>query len=140
MNPVTFKWKWGENELPIADQYMCLDVENSTERSWDAHTAKVTGKGKAHVGKVDAILSDSHLDTINRIKTCILINVVPKLECAEVWEGNAKLVKGLETAQMTAAKKVLECSSTTSNTVLRAELGMYPLKTNKRREKVETAI
>ena len=29
-------------------------------------------------------------------------------------------------AQMTAAKKILGCSSTTSNTVLRAEVEMYP--------------
>ena len=42
-----------------------------------------------------------------------------------------KLVKHLETIQMTAAQKVLGCSSTTSNTVLRAELGMYPLKTDR---------
>ena len=42
-----------------------------------------------------------------------------------------KLVKQLETVQMTAAKKVLGCSSTTSNTGLGAELGMYPLKTNR---------
>ena len=36
----------------------------------------------------------------------MLTNVmVPKLEYAEeVWEGNAKLVKYLETVQMTAAK------------------------------------
>ena len=47
----------------------------------------------------------------------------------EIWEGNAKFVKQLETVQMTAAKKIPGCSSTTSNTVLRAELGMYPLKT-----------
>ena len=109
-----------------------LGVEISKECSWDAHKATVilTGKGKAHVGKMDAILTDSHLDT--RIKRCILIHViVPKLEYAQVWEGNAKLVKQLETVQMTAAKKVLGCSSTTSSTVLSAELGMYPLKTNK---------
>ena len=89
------------------------------------------GKGKAHVGKMDAILTDSHLDT--RIKRCVLMNVIgPKLEYSgEVWEGNAKLVKQLETVQMTAATQVLGCSSTTSNTVLRAELGMYPLKTNR---------
>ena len=54
-----------------------------------------------------------------------------KLEYAEVWEGNAKLVKQLETVQMTAAKKVRGYSSTTSNTELRAELGMYPLKTSR---------
>ena len=130
-NPITFKWKWGKDELPIVDQYTYLGVEISKDCSWDTHIAKVIGKGKAHVGKMDAILTDSHLDT--RIKRCILMNViVPKLEYAgEVWEGNAKLVKQLETVQMTAAKKVLGCSSTTSNTVLRAELGMYPLKTNR---------
>ena len=73
------------------------------------------GKGKAHVGKMDAILTDPHLHT--RITICILVNViVPKLEHAvEVWEGNAKLVKQLETVQMAAAKKVPGCSSTTSS-------------------------
>ena len=31
--------------------------------------------------------------------------IVPKLEYAEVWEGNAELVKQLGIVQMTAAKK-----------------------------------
>ena len=54
---------------------------------------------------MDAILTDPHLDT--KIKRCILMNVIlPKLEYAgEVWEGDAKIVKQLETVQMTAAKK-----------------------------------
>ena len=56
-------------------------------------------------------------------------DIEPKLEYAEVWEGNAKLENQLETVLMTAAKGVLGCSSTRSITVLRAELGMYPLKT-----------
>ena len=78
---------------------------------------------------MDAILTDPHLDT--RIKMCILINMIlSKLDYAgEVWKGSAKFVKQLETVQMTAAKNILGCSSTTSNTVLRrAELGMHPLK------------
>ena len=58
---------------------------------------------------------------------------------ADVWEGDTKLVKQLETVQMTAARKVLGCSSTTSNTVFRADMRMNPLKAN-RREKVEMAI
>ena len=92
---------------------------------------KVIGKGKSQVGKMDAILADPHFDTRSQI--CILINVMlPKLEYAgEVWEGNAKSVKQLETVQMAPAKQILGYSSTTSNTVLRAELGMSPLKTNK---------
>ena len=77
---------------------------------------------------MDAILKDPHLDI--RIKLYILINaMVPKLEYAgEIWEGNTKFVKHLETVQMTAAKKTLRCSNTTSNIVLRALLRMYPLK------------
>ena len=56
--------------------------------------------------------------------------IVPKLEYAgAVWEGNTKFVEQVETVQMTAAKKVPGCSSTTSNAVLRAELGIYPHKT-----------
>ena len=64
------------------------------------------------VGKMDAILTDSHLDA--RIEGCILMCViVPKLEYAgEVWEGNAKIVKQLETVRMTAANSKLGCSST----------------------------
>ena len=58
---------------------------------------------------------------------CYLI--VPKLEYAgQVWEGSAKFEKQLETVQMTAAKNIQGYSSTTSNTVLIAELGRYPLK------------
>ena len=41
---------------------------------WDAHIAEVIGKRKIYVGKMDATLTDSHLDTINRIKICILMN------------------------------------------------------------------
>ena len=46
--------------MPIADQYTHLGVEISKECSWDAHIANVIGKGNAHVGKMDAILTDSH--------------------------------------------------------------------------------
>ena len=90
--------------MPIVDQYTYLGVEISKDCSWDTHIAKVIGKGKAHIGKMDAILTDSHLDT--RIKRYILTNViVPRLEYAgEVWEGNANLVKQLETVQLTACQ------------------------------------
>ena len=132
VNPVNFKWKWGEDEPPIVDRYAYIGVEISKDCSWDAHIAKVIGKSKSQVGKMDAILVDPLLDT--RIKIFILMNVIVlKLKYAgEVWEGNAKFVKQLEILQMTAAKRMLKCSRTTSNTVLRAELGMYPL------EKIET--
>ena len=55
--------------------------------------------------------------------------IVPKLEYAEDWEGSKKFADKLETVQMSAAKKILGFSKTTSNTALRAELGVYALKT-----------
>ena len=101
----------------------------SKDRSWDAHIAKVIETGKPQIGTMDAILTDSHLDT--RIKTCILIiMILPKREYAGYfWKGNSKFVKQLETMQMAVAKYILGCSSTTSDTVLSANLGMYPLTT-----------
>ena len=49
----------------------------------------------------------------------IMINViVPKLlieHAGEIWKVSTKFVKQLETVQMTAAKKALRCSNTTSN-------------------------
>ena len=34
MNPVNFKWKWGEDEPRIVDQYTYLGVEISKDCSW----------------------------------------------------------------------------------------------------------
>ena len=70
-NPVTFKWKGGEGALPVVDQYMCLGVEFSNQSSWHAHIAKEMGKGQAHAGNMDAILTDSHLDCRVRRYTMI---------------------------------------------------------------------
>ena len=66
-NSVAFKYNWGKVELPIVDQY----AEISKDYSWDAHKAKALGRGKSLVGKMDAILTDSHRDT--RIKIFIMI-------------------------------------------------------------------
>ena len=78
------------------------------------------------------MLTDARTLTLGLKDVLILMDVsVPKLECMQekYGQGSAKFVKQVETVQMTAAKKILGCS--TSNTVLRAELGMYPLKTHR---------
>ena len=72
-NPVTFKWKRSEDELPISDQYAYLGVEMSKKCAWDAHIANVIGTGEAHVGKVDAISTDLRLDA--RINICSMMNM-----------------------------------------------------------------
>ena len=46
-------------------------------------------------------------------------------------------MKKLETVPMEAAKKRLGCSKLASNTALRAEMGMYSLKTNRDMRKLK---
>ena len=58
--------------MPIVVQCTFVSVGISKDCSWDAHTVtklqhsestrRQDGKGEAHIGKVDAILTDSHLD------------------------------------------------------------------------------
>lgn len=136
-NPVEFKWTWGGEELPIVDKYTYLGVEIAKDCKWDVHMRKVANKGKAKAGKMHQILTDRQLDT--RIKLQILKSVViPPLEYAgEVWEGNKKIEKELEAAQMRAAKIVLRCSQRTSNAAVRAELGIQSVRTGKNTRKLK---
>ena len=84
---------------------------------------------------MEAVLTGSGIGS--RTKRCILTNrVVPKLKHAgKAWEGNAKSIKQMETVQL--KKVVLGFSSTTSSTVLRAELEMCPLKTTRGMRKLK---
>ena len=80
---------------------------------------------------MDAILTDSHVDT--KIKICILMSViVSKLEReGKVWEGIARFVNQLERVQMSAALTYegSQVRPVVVPYVSRAGLGMCPLKT-----------
>ena len=63
--------------------------------------------------------------------------IVPKLEYAgEVWEGNKKLADKLEAVQMSAAKKILGCSKTTS---IESRVGEVRSQNKQGHEKTEMA-
>ena len=80
----------GEDDLPIVDQYTYHGVDISKDCCWDAHIPKVIGKGE--LGKMDAILTNPHLDT--RTKICIpMIVVVPKRLCAGEVMGREREVR-----------------------------------------------
>ena len=53
-NPVGFKWKWGEEELPFVNQYTYLGVKIIHKNgSWGAHIIKVIEKSKAQIDRQD---------------------------------------------------------------------------------------
>ena len=49
--------------MPIVDLCTYLGIDIYKDCSWDIRVAKAIGKGKAHIGKMDAILADSRHDT-----------------------------------------------------------------------------
>ena len=73
-NPLEFKWKWGEEEVPVADHYTYASIDISKNCSWDTHIHEGIEKGKADMGKMGVMLRNSHLDT--RMKRYILENVI----------------------------------------------------------------
>ena len=74
-NPVQFKWKMGRRETtdgrPI---YVPWSRDIGILLLGCTHIAQTLGKGKAQVGKIDAILKYSYLDT--RIKRCTVLVLI----------------------------------------------------------------
>ena len=117
---------------PVFVPWRTVDI--SKECSWDAHIAKVMGKGKTNVGNMGAIVTDSHLYTINMIKMCILINVIlPKLQiCTSMGrEREVGKTAGNSTAD-SSSKNTKDAQVRRVITVLRAEMGAHPLKEPRR--------
>ena len=61
----------------------------------------------------------------------VFISLRPLLGCLQPNRPEPPPPASCFSTLRTAAKKMLGCSSTTSSTVLRAELGIYPFKTNR---------
>ena len=52
-NPVSFQRKWGEEGLPIVDQYTYIGVEISKDCSWDAHNSYWKGENTCKQDRCD---------------------------------------------------------------------------------------
>ncbi|CAN0409735.1 unnamed protein product [Ectocarpus sp. 12 AP-2014] len=97
-------------EIAAVDQYTYLGVEIAKNCSWNAHV-KGSEKGQS-------TSREAGRDT-------------RKEYAGEVWEGNEKVIKELEAAQMKAAKIILGCSKRTSNAAVSAEFGMESLRSGR---------
>ncbi|CAB1111402.1 unnamed protein product [Ectocarpus sp. CCAP 1310/34] len=110
--PVEHRWKWEIDETAVVEQYTYLGVEIE--------------KTPLH-----PILANGHLGT--RIKLTVLKSVIvpPPEYTGDVWEGNQKVVKEVEAVQMKTAKNILGCFRRTSNSAVRAELGIQSLRSGR---------
>ncbi|CAB1108810.1 unnamed protein product [Ectocarpus sp. CCAP 1310/34] len=138
--PVEHRWKWGIEEIAVVDQYTYLGVEIAKDCSWNAHMSKVAEKGKARAGKLHPILANRHLDTRIKLKVLKSVIVPPLRYAGEVWEGNKKVVKELEAAQMKAAKIILGYSKRTSNASRQGRIGDPIPTVGERREEADLTV
>ena len=74
--------------------------------------------------KLNSIISNRYINLSARRK--LMFSVLrPGLECgSEVWEGNKSQAASLESIMLGGAKRVLGCSSQTSNEAIWGDMGL----------------
>ena len=92
-----------------------LGIDFSYNGAWDAHIKKLIQNRKTKVNQLQSIISNHNINLSAR--RMLLLSVIrPSLEYgSEVWEGNQSQAASLESIMLGGAKRVLECSSKTSN-------------------------
>ena len=118
------KWNWGDHVLPIVSNYTYLGVDFSYNGAWDTHIKKLIKKGKQKVNQLNSIISNRYINLSAR--RMLLLSVLrPSLENgSEVWEGNKSQAASLESIMLGGAKRVLGCSSKTSNEAIWGDMGL----------------
>ena len=110
--------------LPIVSNYTYLGVDFSYNGAWDTHIKKLIKKGKQKVNQLNSIISNRYINLSAR--RMLLLSVLrPSLEYgSEVWEGNNSQAASLESIMLGGAKRVLGCSSKTSNEAIWGDMGL----------------
>ena len=101
--------------LTTVSNYTYLGIDFPYNGAWDAHIKKLIQNGKTKVNQIHSIISNHNINLSTR--HMLLLSVLsPSLEYgSEVWEGNKYQAASLESIMLGGAKRVLGCSSKTSN-------------------------
>ena len=118
------KWNWGDHMLPIVSNYTYLGVDFSYNGAWDTHMKKLIQNCKRKVNQLNSIISNCYINLSAR--HMLLLSVLrPSLEYgSEVWEGNKSQAASLESIMLGGAKRVLGCSSKSSNEAILGDMGL----------------
>lgn len=118
----TQPFMWGDQEIPIVDEYTHLGVLVSSDGSQDAHFQRIIKQGNARVAAMKPLLKDAHLTM--RIKRLLMLTALrPCLEFAsEVLVPNSVQCRALESVQLKAARVVLGCPTLTGSEAVRGDL------------------
>ena len=118
------KWNWGEHVLPIVSNYNYSGVDFSYNGAWDTHIKKLIQNGKQKVNQLNSIIRNRYIN-LSACRMLLLSVLCPSLEYGnEVWEGNKSQAASLESIMLRGAKRVLGCSSKTSNEVIWGDIDL----------------
>ena len=104
--------------------YYYQDYYFSYNGAWDTHIKKLIQNGKQKVNQLNSIISNRYINLSAR--RMLLLSVLrPSLEYgSEVWESNKSQAASLESIMLGGAKRVLGCSSKTSNKAIWGDMGL----------------
>ena len=113
---------WGDQEIPIVEEYTHLGVLVSSDGSQDAHFQRIIKQGNARVAAMKPLLTDAHLTM--RIKRLLMLTALrPCLEFAsEVLVPSRVHCRALESVQLKAARLILGCPTLTASEAVRGDL------------------
>ena len=118
----TQPFMWGDQEIPIVEEYTHLGVLVSSDGSHDAHFQRVIQQGNARVAAMKPLLKDAHL-TIRIKRLLMLTALLPCLEFAsEVLVPSSVQCRALESVQLKAARLILGCPTLTASEAVRGDL------------------
>ena len=122
------KWNLGDHVLQLlATIATYLGVDFSYNGAWDTHIKKLIQTCKQRVTQLNSIISNRYINLSAR--RMLLLSVLrPSLEYlygSEVWEGNKSQAAALESIMLGGAKRVLGCSSKTSNKAIWGDMGLH---------------
>ena len=118
----TQPFMWGDQEVPVVEEYMHLGVLVSSDGSHDAHLQRIIKQGNARVAAMKPLLGDAHLTM--RIKRLLMLTALrPCLEYAsEVLVPSSVHCRALESVQLKAARLILGCPTLTASEAVRGDL------------------
>jgi hypothetical protein len=123
-----YEWRFGEVKLNVTDKYKYLGLDFCSNLSWKKTKERFFAKARA---KASAAFSMANASEILNVEFGVNIwqtLIRPSLEYGcEVWSEDAEWVDA-ERLQLFVAKRILRCSTNTSNEAVLGELGWWTMK------------
>ena len=130
------KWNWGDHVLPTVSNYTYLGVDFTYNGAWDTHINNLIQNGKQKVNQLNSIISNRYIN-LSAHRMLLLSVICPSLEYGiKVWEGNKSQAASLQSIMLGGAKRVLGCSSKTSNEAIWGDMGLEVLQGRRDKRKL----